>query len=66
MENQENISNYFIKIPILTNQIKTNGDKIEDLIIIEKILKTLPPRFDYIVVALEELKDLSGMTIDEL
>ena len=63
MENRENISNYFIKILVLMNQMKTNGNKVEDLTIIEKILRTLPSRFDYIVVVIEELKDLSGMTI---
>ena len=46
--------------------MNNNGDKIEDLTITEKILRTLPSGFDYIVVAIEESKDFIEMTIDEL
>lgn len=66
IKNKENISDYFVKILTLTNQMKNNDNKVEDLTIVEKILRTIPSRFDYIVVDIEELKDLSGMLIKEL
>ena len=66
MDVNESISEYFLNILAFTNQMKTNGDKIEDLSIIEKVLRTLPSKFDYIVVVIEESKDLISMTIDEL
>ena len=66
MDDKESINNYFIKILTLTNQMKINGDKIIDQIINEKILRTLPFKFDYIVIAVEESKDLSKMSINEL
>ena len=43
-----------------------NGDKIKDLAILEKILHALLSKFDHIVVAIEELKDLKSIIIDEL
>ena len=46
--------------------MKTNGDKVRDITIIKKILCTLPSRFDYIVVFLEESKDLTEITINDL
>ena len=37
-----------------------------DQMIVEKILRTLSPRFDHIVVAVEESKDLERLKIEEL
>ena len=61
MNQKENISEYFTKVLTLTKQTKVNGDKIEDLAIVEKILRTLPLRINYKVVAIEESKDLESM-----
>ena len=44
--------------------MKTNKVKIEDLAIIEKILKTLATKFNHIMVEIEELKDLDSITVD--
>ena len=38
IENTKSINKYFTKIISLTNQIKNNGDEMEDLAILEKIL----------------------------
>ena len=43
-----------------------NGETVIDLMNVEKVLRTLAPRFYHIVVALEESKDLDSMKIEEL
>lgn len=46
--------------------MKTNGDKSDEQLLVEKILRTLTAKFKYIVAEIEESKDLTAMTVDEL
>jgi len=41
-------------------------DSITDQQVVDKILRTLPPRFDHVVVAIEETRDLEKMEIEDL
>lgn len=66
MENSERIGDYFTRILSLTNQMKGCGEQVLDRTIVEKVMRTLLPKFDYIAVAIEESKDLRTMSIEEL
>ena len=66
MEEDEIVSQYFDKVINLTNQMTRNGETVTDVIKVEKVLRTFTSRFDHIVVALEESKDLDSMKIEEL
>ncbi|KHN21811.1 hypothetical protein glysoja_043592, partial [Glycine soja] len=39
---------------------------MKDVTIVEKILQSLTPTFDYVVCAIEESKDLDALSLDEL
>lgn len=62
----EIVFDYCSRIFSIVCQLKRNGKTIDDICVIEKIIRSLYSRFYYIVVAIEESKDLSSMTVDEL
>ena len=54
MSDQENIGEFFSRVLAITNQMNAYGDKQSNLGIVDKVLRTLTPRFDHIVVAIEQ------------
>nr|XP_004498131.1 uncharacterized protein LOC101502871 [Cicer arietinum] len=49
-----------------SKEMRTNGESLTEVMIIEKILRTLTQRYDHIVVAIEESKDLDKMKVEDL
>ncbi|XP_042401438.1 uncharacterized protein LOC121991511 [Zingiber officinale] len=66
MKESENVSDYFTRVLVIVNQLKRNGDDIEDSRIVEKILRLLEPRYDYVIADIEESKDMKEMKVQEL
>ena len=63
METTETIDAYINKVIALTNQMKTNGETHSEQAKVEKILRSLTPRFEHVVAAIEEANDISKMTV---
>ena len=66
MNEDEIVSKYFLRVEELVNAMKGLGEKIEDAFLVQKILRSLPNRFNPKVSAIEELNDLKTMSIDQL
>jgi len=65
MTKKEIVAEYFGRLQVITNAMRACDENTEDCKIVEKVLRTLTPRFDHIVVAIKESKDLDVMTIEE-
>ncbi|KAA8525231.1 hypothetical protein F0562_007086 [Nyssa sinensis] len=66
MKENETLNDFSTRFSELVNQMKTYGEDISDARIVEKILISLPDKFDAIVVVVEETKDISKLSIQEL
>ncbi|WJX34995.1 hypothetical protein P8452_23045 [Trifolium repens] len=66
MKNDETVADYFTRLVTLTNQMKNCGSNLDEQETVEKALRNLTPKFDHIVVTIEETKDLSEVKIEDL
>jgi hypothetical protein len=48
------------------NEMKRNGEKLEDVRVMEKILRSLTLKFEHVMTAIEESKDLETISAEEL
>ena len=62
----KSISDYITRLLTIVNQLWRNGEKLQDIPIIEKTLWSLDDKLDYIVAAIEESKDLEKMLVEEI
>jgi len=62
----ETISDYFTKVISLAHQMRRNGENIDDVHVMEKILRSLDSNFDHVVVTIKESKDLKDLIVGEL
>ena len=66
MFDQDSITDYFNRVQMLVNGMKTCKEELIDQQLVDKVLRTLTPRFDHVVVVIEESKDLDSMKVEEL
>ena len=59
MKDTNLVDSFYTHVIGLINEINSHGETIEDIKFVEKVLRSLPPKFDTLVVNLEENKYLS-------
>jgi hypothetical protein len=66
MKSGESITDYFSRTMAIVNKMRIHGDKTEDVLIVENILRSVTPKFNFVVCAIEEANDVCLLSIDEL
>ena len=61
----ESVNEYFARTLTIANNMRVHGEKMEDVVIIEKILRSMTPKFNYVVYSIEESNNLA-LSIDVL
>ncbi|GAU22946.1 hypothetical protein TSUD_326740 [Trifolium subterraneum] len=62
----ETIDEYFARTLSIANKMTTHGENLTQGNIVEKILRSLTSRFNYVACAIEEAHDVTLMTVDQL
>jgi hypothetical protein len=66
MTESENVDQFMKRVMGIVNHIRLTGEAIPDQRIVEKVLRSLPKKFEMVVTSILESKDLSNFSIDEL
>lgn len=66
MKEGESVDGYFARTLTIANKMKIHGENMQQVVIIEKILRSMTSKFDYVVCSIEESNNLDTLTIDEL
>jgi hypothetical protein len=66
MKEDETIGKYFLRLEEVIHAMKGLGEKIEEVNLVQKILRSLPDRFNPKVSAIEDINDLKDLPINQI
>uniref|UniRef100_A0A2N9G6A8 Integrase catalytic domain-containing protein n=5 Tax=Fagus sylvatica TaxID=28930 RepID=A0A2N9G6A8_FAGSY len=66
MRFDEGVTEYFSRVMTVANKMRIYGEDMQDVKVVEKILRSLTEKFNYVVCSIEESKDIDALTVDEL
>eukprot|EP00253_Pinus_taeda_P007371 PITA_07371 len=66
MYNDESVANYFLRIDEIVNCMKNLGEEIKEAVVVEKVLRSLSPKFESKISVIEEKENLQKITMSQL
>ncbi|MCH93882.1 retrovirus-related Pol polyprotein from transposon TNT 1-94, partial [Trifolium medium] len=58
MGESESVNEYFARTLAIANRMTAHGERMEQVMVVEKILRSMPERFNYVVCSIEESNDV--------
>lgn len=66
MKESELIDQFMTQVMNIVSQLRMNGEELLDQKVVEEVLRTLPKKLDVVVLVIEEFKDLTQLSVNEL
>ncbi|XP_025014648.1 uncharacterized protein LOC112536237 [Ricinus communis] len=66
MKSGESVTDYFSRTMAIVNKMRIHGDRTYDVAVVEKILRSMTPKFNFVVCSIEEDHVIEELSIDEL
>ncbi|GAU26480.1 hypothetical protein TSUD_294490 [Trifolium subterraneum] len=66
MREGETVNEYFARTLAIVNRMTAHGERMEQFVIVEKILRSMTPKFNYVLCSIEESNDVTVLSVDEL
>eukprot|EP00253_Pinus_taeda_P001867 PITA_01867 len=66
MYNDESVANYFLRVDEIFNCMENLGEEVKEALVVEKVLRSLSPRFESKVSAIEEKENLENLKMSQL
>jgi hypothetical protein len=66
MGENEFVNDYFARTLAIAYRMTSQGERVEQLTVVEKILRSMTPKYNYVVCSIEESNDVTTLSIDEL
>lgn len=66
MKDNETVNEYFSRTLAIANKMTTHGESMGQTKVVEKVLRSMTSKFNYVVCSIEESNDVTALTIDEL
>ncbi|XP_031256146.1 uncharacterized protein LOC116114132 [Pistacia vera] len=66
MKQGESVNDYFSRTMAVVNKMRLYDDQMTNVTIVEKLLRSMTPKFDYVICLIKESNDIDELSIDEL
>ena len=66
MSDSETLTEFYERLSDIANEYFALGEKLDDSMLVRKIVRVLPDKFNVKLTAMEEAKDFSTMKVEEL
>ncbi|GAU30667.1 hypothetical protein TSUD_31390 [Trifolium subterraneum] len=66
MKDNESVNDYFGRTLAIANHMSAQGERLEQVTVVEKILRSMPSKYNYVVCSIEQSSNVTTLSIDEL